>query len=83
MKKLTKNDLKTLRDRLYLEIDDKALEADLPPYYRPGKDSDEIQYMHDRRRALGGYLPSRVVRAKPLALPDESAYEDMAKGSGK
>ena len=83
MKKLTKNDLKTLRDRLYLEIDDKALEADLPPYYHPGKDSDEIQYMHDRRRALGGYLPSRVVRAKPLALPDESAYEDMAKGSGK
>ncbi len=83
MKKLTKNDLKTLRDRLYLEIDDKALEADLPPYYHPGKDSDEIQYMHDRRRALGGYLPSRVVRAKPLALPDESAYKDMAKGSGK
>ena len=83
MKKLTKDDLKTLRDRLYLEIDDKALEADLPPYYHPGKDSDEIQYMHDRRRALGGYLPSRVVRAKPLALPDESAYEDMAKGSGK
>jgi pyruvate dehydrogenase E1 component len=83
MKKLTKNDLKTLRDRLYLEIDDKALEADLPPYYHPGPDSDEIQYMQDRRRALGGYLPSRVVRAKPLKLPEESAYEDMAKGSGK
>ena len=66
MKKLTKADLKAFRDRLYLPISDEALDADLPPYYHPGEKSDEIQYMKERRAALGGALPKRVVRAKPL-----------------
>jgi pyruvate dehydrogenase E1 component len=83
MKKLTKADLKAFRDRLYLEIPDSALEAELPPYYHPGKDSDEIQYMLDRRRQLGGFLPKRQVKAKALQLPDASLYDDMMKGSGK
>jgi pyruvate dehydrogenase E1 component len=83
MKKLTKAELKELRDRLYLEIPDSALEADLPPYYHPGEDSDEIQYMKERRAALGGYLPKRVVRSKQLALPPDAAYADMRRGSGK
>jgi pyruvate dehydrogenase E1 component len=83
MKKLTKAELKEFRDRLYLEIPDKALEGDLPPYYHPGQDSDEIQYMLERRRALGGFLPQRVVRAKPLPLPEDKVYADALKGSGK
>ena len=48
---------KAFRDRLYLPITDKQLEADLPPYYHPGEKSDEIQYMKERRAALGGALP--------------------------
>jgi pyruvate dehydrogenase E1 component len=83
MKKLTKAELKELRDRLYLEIPDSALEGDLPPYYHPGEDSDEIQYMKERRAALGGYLPRRVVRSKRLPLPPDSVYADMRRGSGK
>jgi pyruvate dehydrogenase E1 component len=83
MKKLTVEELKTFRDRLYLEIPDSALEAELPPYYHPGSDSEEIGYMLERREALGGVLPKRVVRAKPLKLPGEPVYADMAKGSGK
>src|SRR5206468_6685240 len=75
MKKLTKAELKEFRDRLYLEISDKDLEADLPPYYHPGADSDEIQYMKERRAALGGSLPKRVVRAKPLTQPGDKPYE--------
>ena len=66
MKKLTVDDLKGFRDRLHLPITDKELEDGAPPYYHPGRDSEEIQYMHDRRKALGGYVPTRVVRAKPL-----------------
>ncbi len=54
MKKLTVAELKEFRDRLYLPIPDSALEAELPPYYHPGEDSDEIQYMQERRAALGG-----------------------------
>ncbi|WAX56536.1 pyruvate dehydrogenase (acetyl-transferring), homodimeric type [Jatrophihabitans cynanchi] len=83
MKKLTKADLKAFRDRLYLPISDEALEADLPPYYHPGEKSDEIQYMKERRAALGGASPKRIVRSKPLTLPGESAYAELRAGSGK
>jgi pyruvate dehydrogenase E1 component len=83
MKKLTVTELKEFRDRLYLPIPDAALEAGLPPYYHPGEDSDEITYMRERRAALGGYLPKRVVRAKPLPLPADSAYDELKRGSGK
>ncbi|WP_396451130.1 pyruvate dehydrogenase (acetyl-transferring), homodimeric type [Actinomadura sp.] len=83
MKKLTKAELKEFRDRLYLDIPDSALEQPLPPYYHPGEDSDEIQYMRERRAALGGFLPKRVVRAKPLKLPGDPVYSEMRKGSGK
>jgi pyruvate dehydrogenase E1 component len=83
MKKLTKKELKEFRDRLFLDIPDSALEADLPPYHHPGEDSEEIQYMKERRAALGGYLPKRVVRAKPLNLPGDKAYEELKQGSGK
>ena len=83
MKKLTVAELKEFRDRLYLPIPDAALEAELPPYYHPGEDSDEITYMRERRAALGGYLPKRVVRAKPLTLPGDSIYDELKRGSGK
>ncbi|HEU5006705.1 MAG TPA: pyruvate dehydrogenase (acetyl-transferring), homodimeric type [Jatrophihabitantaceae bacterium] len=83
MKKLTVPDLKAFRDRLYLDIPDSALEADLPPYYHPGEKSDEIQYMKERRAALGGASPKRVVRSKPLTLPGEAAYAELRAGSGK
>jgi pyruvate dehydrogenase E1 component len=83
MKKLKKNELKEFRDRLFLEIPDSALEAELPPYYHPGEDSEEIQYMRERRAALGGFVPSRQVRAKPLKLPGDEVYTELQKGSGK
>jgi len=85
MKKLTLAELKEFRDRLYLPIPDSSLEGPdgLPPYYHPGAESDEIQYMKERRAALGGVLPRRVVRAKPLAQPPASVYEEYMKGSGK
>ncbi len=83
MKKLTKPELKELRDRLYLEIPDSALEGDLPPYFHPGEDSDEVQYMKERRAALGGSLPHRIVRANPLTLPAPEVYDELKRGSGK
>jgi pyruvate dehydrogenase E1 component len=83
MKKLTVAELKEFRDRLYLDIPDSALEADLPPYYHPGEDSEEIQYMKERRQALGGYLPKRVVRAKPLPQPADNVFDELKNGSGK
>ncbi|MGN0121580.1 MAG: pyruvate dehydrogenase (acetyl-transferring), homodimeric type, partial [Streptomyces albidoflavus] len=83
MKKLTVADLKGFRDRLHLPIPDKELEDGLPPYFHPGPESEEIQYMHDRRSALGGYVPTRVVRAKPLPQPADKTYASVKKGSGQ
>jgi pyruvate dehydrogenase E1 component len=83
MKKLSKPELKELRDRLYLEIPDSALEGDLPPYFHPGEDSDEVRYMKARREELGGALPRRVVRSTPLTLPGPEMYDELKAGSGK
>jgi pyruvate dehydrogenase E1 component len=83
MKKLSKAELKELRDRLYLEIPDSALEGDLPPYYHPGEHSDEIAYMRERRAQLGGSVPKRVVRPTPLTLPAPQVYDELKGGSGK
>jgi pyruvate dehydrogenase E1 component len=83
MKKLTVDDLKRFRDRLHIPISDRQLEEGPPPYYHPGRDSEEIQYMHDRRKALGGYVPTRVVRSKQLVLPEDKTYAAVKKGSGQ
>ena len=83
MKKLKKDDLIGFRDRLYLDIPDSALDETLPPYYRPGEGSEEVAYMHERRRALGGYLPHRRTPSVPLVLPGDPVYDVMKRGSGK
>jgi pyruvate dehydrogenase E1 component len=85
IKKMTKAQLKTLRDRLHLqeEIPDSALNAALPPFFRPSEDSPEYRYMMERRRALGGPLPRRTPnRAAPLAAPDDKAFDEFKAGSG-
>jgi pyruvate dehydrogenase E1 component len=85
MKKMTLADLKLFRDAQRIPISDAELERDpyLPPYYHPGEAAPEIQYMHERRRQLGGPLPQRKVRPKPLVLPGDKVYEPMSRGSGK
>ncbi|MDT7559386.1 MAG: pyruvate dehydrogenase component, partial [Pseudonocardiales bacterium] len=85
MKKLTLEDLKGFRDAQRIPIADSALEKDpyLPPYYHPGKDSPEIQYLLERRRLLGGAVPNRKVTAKPLVLPGDKVYDVVQRGSGK
>jgi pyruvate dehydrogenase E1 component len=83
MKKLTVEELKELRDRLHIDISDKALESGLPPYFHPGPHSAEIEYMRERREALGGSIPRRTVRHAPLTLPGSAAYDEMKAGSGK
>ncbi len=69
-KKLKGTELRDFRDRLGIPISDRDLES--VPFYRPAEDTEEIQYLRERRAALGGSVPKRVVRAKPLPpLPRE------------
>ncbi|KRF28716.1 pyruvate dehydrogenase (acetyl-transferring), homodimeric type [Nocardioides sp. Soil805] len=88
MKKLTPADLKKFRDRLYLPISDRDLEDSYEktggaPFFHPGKDSPEIEYMMERRKQLGGSVPRRVVRASSLKLPGDEVYSELKQGSGK
>jgi pyruvate dehydrogenase E1 component len=84
MKKLTLDNLKAFRDETRVPISDAQLEADpyQPPYFHPGQNSPEIQYMHERRRALGGYIPERRSKFVSFDLPDDKAYAISKSGSG-
>ncbi|MGA7271201.1 MAG: pyruvate dehydrogenase (acetyl-transferring), homodimeric type [Acidimicrobiia bacterium] len=87
IKKLTNQQLMTLRQRLHLEeiIPAEALEGEKePPYFRPEPGSEEYEYLMARRQELGGFLPSRVVRVRsPLTLPGQDAFAEVYQGSEK
>ena len=88
MKKLKLPDLLKFRDRLYLPMSDREIEeayesTGTAPFFHPGVDSPEIEYMLERRRQLGGSLPRRVIRAKSLILPGKEMYDELKAGSGK
>ena len=84
MKKLTLENLKDFRDEMRVPISDAQLEENpyQPPYYHPGQGAPEIQYMHERRRALGGYLPERRSKYVSFDLPGDKTYEIAKAGSG-
>ena len=60
-KKLTDEDIRAFRDRFNIPIPDDKL-ADIP-FYKPADDTPEMKYLHERRKALGGYLPQRRAKA--------------------
>ena len=80
-KKLSEDELKKFRDRLELPIADIDIHEGTAPYYHPGEGSDEVQYLLDRRRKLGGFVPERRVTATKLRLPKPDLYEEFTKGS--
>jgi len=79
-KKMHDDEVRVFRDRLELPISDEALPE--IPYYHPGPDSPEIKYLQERRAALGGPSPRRVVINKPLDTPGDDVYGEFADGSG-
>ncbi|GAB3866230.1 pyruvate dehydrogenase (acetyl-transferring), homodimeric type [Nocardioides maradonensis] len=88
MKKLKLPDLLKFRDRLYLPMSDKeiteAYEADhTAPFFHPGANHPDIEYMMERRRQLGGSMPNRRVEPKVLKLPGDPVYAELKKGAGK
>ena len=80
-KKLGEDEMIYVRDRFNIPLSDD--EAAAGKYYMPGADSPEMQYMHERRKELGGYLPQRNQSAAPLEIPELSTFEVLLKGSGE
>ena len=80
LKKMNLDQLREFRDRLELPIADRQIEN--APYYHPGPKSPEVQYLLQRRAALGGCVPKRVTRSKPLKLPSSDFYDEFKLGTG-
>jgi pyruvate dehydrogenase E1 component len=79
-KKLNLEELREFRTRFGIPISDEEVAA--APFYRPAEDSPEMQYLHERRRKLGGYFPNRVVNLTSLPTPTEELFEEFHRGTG-
>jgi pyruvate dehydrogenase E1 component len=80
-KKLDIDALKEFRDRFNIPVADKDIGS--LPYCKPAADSEEIEYLQERRRALGGYLPQRRHNSKPLTVPPLEIFRTQLDGTGK
>jgi pyruvate dehydrogenase E1 component len=78
-KKMNEADLRSFRTRFGIPISDEQI-ADAP-FYRPPEDSPELQYIRERRKALGGPVPSRSVRVEPLKVGLDALFEEFGKGT--
>jgi pyruvate dehydrogenase E1 component len=79
-KKLNEKELREFRTRFRIPISDDDV-ADTP-FFRPPPGSRESEYLLERRRQLGGFLPERTVTAKPLEIPKLESFSEFFKGSG-
>src|SRR5205809_1117264 len=74
-KKLNEDELREFRSRFGIPLNDEdCIEV---PFYRPPEDSVEIQYLRVRREALGGYVPKRSIRAKPLLAEHDDLLKQL------
>ncbi len=80
-KKLNEQELREFRSRFGIPISDEDV-ADAP-FYRPSSDSEEIKYLMQRRKELGGFLPKRDGDSAPsLKIPGNEFFEEFYKGNG-
>ena len=80
-KKLGLDDMYYFRDRFDIPLTDKQVEN--LEFYRPDEKSDEIQYLKEKRAALGGFIPSRSSNSKQIKISDPSIFDSSMKSSGQ
>ena len=78
-KKLNEEELLAFRNRFHIPISDE--EASNATFYRPSEESEEIKYLQERRKELGGYLPQRRTTMVTLKPPQEDTFEEFHKGT--
>jgi len=78
-KKLNEEEMKEFRLRFGIPISDDDIISD--PFYKPADDSQEIKYLKERRKQLGGFVPSRKTDVRPIKAPPESIFEEFYKGT--
>ena len=80
-KKLNEKELREFRERFDIPVTDEEIAE--TPFFRPAANSRETNYLLQRRQKLGGFLPQRIVSAKPLEVPEKGFFAELLKGSGK
>ncbi len=80
IKKIKEKVLLEFRNRFGLPLSDE--EVAKGEFHKPAADSREMQYLQERRKALGGYVPARVVRCPSLKAPGADFVQPYTKGSG-
>jgi pyruvate dehydrogenase E1 component len=80
-KKLDEQDLLYYRDRFNVPLTDAQVKN--IEYYKPAENSDEIKYLKERRKQLGGFIPERSSLAKPIKAPPENIFESFMKSTGE
>jgi pyruvate dehydrogenase E1 component len=80
-KKLDDEALKEFRDRFNIPVSDADIAS--VPYYRPAEGSEELEYLRERRRALGGFLPQRRTRTPKLQVPGLEAFAPLLESTGE
>ncbi|MEO5370957.1 MAG: pyruvate dehydrogenase (acetyl-transferring), homodimeric type [Magnetococcus sp. DMHC-1] len=80
-KKMTGEELRAFRSRFGIPLSDE--EVSHMPFFRPTEGSEEMRYLQEQRRKLGGYLPSRKVKADPIQPPDGEIFQEFAAGTGE
>ncbi len=79
-KKLDEDEMVAFKNRFRIPISDEQAAA--AEFYLPPEDSEEIQYLRNRRKALGGFMPTRKQMAAPLEVPGLSLFEPLLQDSG-
>jgi pyruvate dehydrogenase E1 component len=79
-KKLDETELLEFRNRFNLPLSDE--QAKNLAFFKPAEDSPEMRYLHQRRAALGGYLPQRLAVAAPVPVPEADSYAQFALQAG-
>ena len=80
-KKLDEQDLLYYRDRFNVPLTDEQVKN--IEYYKPAEDSEEIKYLKERRKQLGGFIPERSSRSKPIKAPPKDIFESFMKSTGE
>ena len=80
-KKLDLDAIREFRDRFNIPVSDKDLD-DLP-FCKPAPDSAELEYLHEQRKALGGFLPQRRTKSTPLPIPPLEIFKTQLEGTGE
>jgi pyruvate dehydrogenase E1 component len=79
-KKMGEEALNQFRDRFNIPVAEDTI--DELPFYKPDADSAVSRYLHERREALGGYLPARSTEAPALVVPELETFDVVLEGSG-